>query len=104
MTDAELAALVKEIDDAQDLIVRRISGMTDEQWNFRENPDRWSVGECVEHVAAARARILGGITYYLTQPPNPAWAEQTKGKLELVHQSVLSRNRGRSRQPVQGAL
>ena len=28
-------------------------GLSDAQWNFKIAPDRWSVAECMEHIAAA---------------------------------------------------
>src|SRR5262245_6693673 len=91
LTDAELATLIQEIDSAQDRLMGLISGMTDEQWSFKPNPTRWSVAECVEHIARTERAILGGIAYTLRSPPNPAWYEQTKGKLELVRQVVSTR-------------
>ena len=102
VTDEELTVLVKEIDDAQDKLVGSISGMTDEQWNFRENPNRWSVAECVEHIARTERAILGGIAFYLSRPANPQWFEQTQGKLEMVRQAVVDPPQGRRRQPLPG--
>jgi hypothetical protein len=75
--------------------------MTDEQWNFRENPNRWSVAECVEHIARTERAILGGIAFYLSRPPNPLWFEQTSGKLELVRKVVVTRTPGGVGSPFQ---
>jgi hypothetical protein len=94
VTDAELRQLVKDIDEAQDMLLGRISGLTDEQWSFKQNPNRWSIGECVEHIARGERVILDGITFYLGQPPNPDWYEQTKGKLEFIRQNVPNRTAG----------
>lgn len=99
LTDEEFAVLVKELDDAQDLLLGRISGITDEQWAFKQNPDRWSVGECVEHIARTEKAILDGIVYYLGLPPNPSWHDETKGKLDFVRQTVLTRNPGGAGSP-----
>ncbi len=99
VTDEEIAALVKDIDQAQATLLGHITSMTDQQWAFRENPDRWSVGECVEHIVRAEGAVLDGVVYYLGLPPNPQWFEQTQGKLELVRQTVLPRNRGGAGSP-----
>ncbi len=61
LSDAELAELLSSLDDAQDGLMGRISGLTDTQWRFKQNPDRWSVGECVEHIVLAESRLLGKI-------------------------------------------
>jgi hypothetical protein len=34
-------------------------GLTDAQWNFRAAPDRWSIAEVMEHLAAAEDMIRG---------------------------------------------
>lgn len=94
LSDEELAQLVREIDDAQDQLLGRISGLTDEQWAFKQNPNRWSIGECVEHISRTQRAIVDGIDFALAGPPNPSWYEQTKGKHELVRQNVTSRPRG----------
>jgi hypothetical protein len=101
VTDQELALLIEEIDDAQDKLLGAISGLTDEQWNFKENPNRWSIAECVEHISRTERAILGGIAFYLSQPPNPRWSEETAGKLELVRQTVLARPKGGVGSPFQ---
>jgi hypothetical protein len=36
-------------------------GLSDAQWNFKIAPDRWSVAECMEHIAAAEDYIRGMI-------------------------------------------
>jgi hypothetical protein len=35
--------------------------LTPAQWNFKPAPDRWSVAECMEHIAAAEDYIRGMI-------------------------------------------
>jgi DinB superfamily len=34
-------------------------GLSEAQWNFKAAPDKWSVAECAEHIAAAEDFILG---------------------------------------------
>jgi hypothetical protein len=99
VTDEEIALLVKEIDEAQDVLLSRISGLTDEQWSWKSSPERWSVGECVEHITRAEDAVLGGIVFALAGPPNPQWFEQTKGKLDLVRRTVLTRTAGGAGSP-----
>jgi uncharacterized damage-inducible protein DinB len=94
LTEEELVRLVQDIEDAQDTLLAHLSGLTDEQWAFKQNPDRWSIGECVEHIARGERVILGGIEYALSMPPNPQWYDQTKGKLDFVRENVLKRTPG----------
>ena len=46
--DREL--ILAELNRTTDEIKAEISGLTQEQWNFREAPDRWNIGEIIEHL------------------------------------------------------
>ncbi len=35
------------------------AGLSPAQWNFKPAPDRWSIAECMEHIAAAEDYIRG---------------------------------------------
>jgi hypothetical protein len=91
VTDEEYAQLIKEIDDAQDQVMGFITGITDEQWNFKQNPNRWSVGECVEHIARSERAILDMVKQVISSPRDPEWYSRTKGKVELLRQVVPQR-------------
>lgn len=64
-----------------------IDGVSDEQWNWKPAPERWSVGETAQHIVLA-----------VSAPPNPAWEEQTKGKTELIESLILDRT-GKAKAP-----
>jgi hypothetical protein len=40
-------------------VVDATKGLSDAQWNFKPAPDRWSIGEVMEHLAAAEDMIRG---------------------------------------------
>ena len=44
-------------------------GLSEAQWNFKPAPDKWSVAECMEHIAAAEGYILGLITEKVMAAP-----------------------------------
>lgn len=94
VSDGEFAELVKEIDEGQDMLLSRITNLTDNQWYFKQAPDRWSVSECVEHISRTERAILGGIAQAIAGPPNPKWFELTNGKVDLVRKLVPNRNPG----------
>ena len=88
LSDAELAELVALLDDAQDQLMARLTGMTDEQWSFKQNPDRWSVGECVEHIVLAESGLLGKAEQVVAGPADPEWFSHTDGQLARIEQFV----------------
>lgn len=99
VTDEEYAQIIEDLDLAQDTLVNLITGMTDEQWKFKQNPDRWSVAECVEHIVGTQHAILDGIQATLAGPRDPQWYERTKDKNEFVRQTVSTRNPGGAGSP-----
>lgn len=40
-------------------VVEATKGLSDAQWNFKPGPDRWSVAEVMEHLAAAEDMLRG---------------------------------------------
>ena len=44
-------------------------GLTPAQWNFKPAPDRWSIAECMEHIAAAEDYIRGNIVEKIMAAP-----------------------------------
>ncbi len=94
VTDEEFRELVGMLDEGQDTLLGLISGMTDEQWTFKQNPDRWSVAECVEHITRTEQAVLAMIQQIVAGPRDPEWYSRTNGKTELVRQTVPNRNPG----------
>ncbi len=91
VTDTEYGELVKLIDDAQNTVMGLITGLSDEQWNFKQNPDRWSVGECVEHIARSEKALLELSKQVIASPRDPEWFTRTNGKIDLLRQVVPNR-------------
>ncbi len=62
----ELSAADKErgmqyLETTKKNIVEATKGLSEAQWNFKAAPDRWSVAETMEHIAAAEDLIRGMI-------------------------------------------
>jgi uncharacterized damage-inducible protein DinB len=46
-------AVVKYLTTTRDQVIAETEMLSDAQWNFKQGPNRWSVGEVVEHLALA---------------------------------------------------
>jgi len=97
--DASLSAeekeeIVKLIDDSQDMLMGLITGLTDEQWTFKQNDERWSVGECVEHIVRSERALLESAQGAMKNPADPDWAKKTEGKTKLIKNVMPNRNPG----------
>lgn len=85
---------VKYLTSTRDQIVAESEALTDAQWNFKAAPDRWSVGEVVEHLALSESFIFD------LQQKTMAGAEATaerraaaKGKDEIILKAIPDRTK-----------
>lgn len=58
--DKELTA--KHLEESREALVAATKGLSPAQWNFREAPERWSVAEIVEHLAASEDLLFQLVT------------------------------------------
>lgn len=94
LTDEEFAELVKSHDQSLNMLLGLISGLSDEQWTFKQNAKRWSVGECVEHIVRSEHALFQSAVKAMQNPPDPEWYERTKGKAALIRRLIPNRNPG----------
>jgi len=71
MTAAEREALLSSLTDSRDQLRRTVQGLSHEQLHYRPAPDRWTVAECVEHIAIVEGRVLGLVQKTLSDGPTP---------------------------------
>jgi hypothetical protein len=50
-------------------VLAATKGLSEAQWNFKPAPDRWSIAECMEHIAAAEDFIRGMIEENVMKAP-----------------------------------
>jgi len=58
ITDEERAKAVEHLTQTRDNLINTVSGLSDEQLNFKASPESWSVAECVEHIAISENLIF----------------------------------------------
>ncbi len=92
LTDAEFAELIKAHDQSMTMLLGLISGLSDEQWTFKQNPKRWSVGECTEHIVRSEHALFQNAVKAMKNPPDPDWYSRTKGKAAFIRKVIPNRN------------
>jgi len=98
MTAAERAKAVKYLTDSHAEFLAAIDGVTDAQWKWKPAPDRWSVGECAEHIVMAETGMWDKIQGAVAAPANPDWETATKGKTEII-ETVMAPRLGKATAP-----
>ena len=94
MAAADRAQLVAHLTTTRDQVIAESSKLSDAQWNFKAGPDRWSVGEVVEHLALAESFLYGAHQKAMAGPV--ATVEQraaTKGKEEIILKAIPDRTK-----------
>lgn len=59
LTDAERKFAVDHLNKTRADLIAAVSSLSDAQLNFKPAPDRWSVLECVQHIALTSQGIFG---------------------------------------------
>ncbi|MCX6597424.1 MAG: DinB family protein [Acidobacteria bacterium] len=67
-----------------------ISSLSEAQWNFKSAPERWSVRQCVEHIAVTEMGVLQRIRGSLSQPAPAGLSVKRDG---LILQVMPDRSR-----------
>lgn len=92
LTADEHAELISLLDESFDLLTGLITGLSDEQWTFKQNPSRWSVGECAEHIVRSETALFESAKNAMSNDPDPEWVERTKGKTQLLRNVMPNRH------------
>jgi hypothetical protein len=72
LTQADRDRAMKYLESTKQGVLDATKGLSDAQWNFKPAPDRWSVAEVTEHIAAAEGYLRGMITSkVMTAPARP---------------------------------
>jgi hypothetical protein len=71
LTQADKDRAKQYLESTKKNIQEATKGLSEAQWNFKPAPDRWSVAQVMEHIAAAEDFIRGNITEkVMTAPPD----------------------------------
>lgn len=58
VTQAEKDRALQYLETTKRNLLEATKGLSEEQWNFKPAPDRWSVAQVMEHIAAAEDLLL----------------------------------------------
>ena len=72
MTPAEREVLLEQLNSSREAVRQAVAGLSEAQARFRPAPDRWTVAECVEHVAVAERQMLRLVTEFRAPAAEPS--------------------------------
>jgi len=72
VTQAEKDKALQYLETTKKNVLEATKGLSEAQWNFKPAPDRWSVAQVTEHIAAAEDLIRGVLVEkVMTAPGEP---------------------------------
>lgn len=92
VTDEQRAYLIDLLNTGTHSVRAAAANLTDAQLTFKPGPDRWSIAECIEHIALVEWGMFQGIQKGLGYPDNlEKRAEIRVSDLDII-KAVKSRN------------
>jgi len=68
MTGTDREFILKNLADGTDAFLQSIDGLSEAQLRFKPQPDRWSIADCVEHIAVTEDTMYGLATHGMANP------------------------------------
>ena len=91
LTQADRDRAIKYLESTRQGVQDATAGLSPAQWNFKPAPDRWSVAEVTEHIAAAEDFLRGMVTDQVMKAPSRPAGEDVKAIDEMVLTAVPDR-------------
>ncbi|HWX21550.1 MAG TPA: DinB family protein [Candidatus Binatia bacterium] len=92
LTPEERGKAVKYLEKTRAGVLEATKGLSQAQWDFKPGPDRWSVAEVTEHIAAAEDFLMDMVHEKVMKAPARADGEDVKAIDEFVLQAIPDRS------------
>src|SRR5262245_56153279 len=93
LTTEERDKAIKYLEKTRSGVFQATKGLSQAQWNFKPTPDRWSVAEVTEHIAAAEDLLRGQIQERVLKAPPRTDPTDVKAIDEFVLKAIPDRSR-----------
>lgn len=70
-TENDRQELIANLKKTKDSLIKETQNLSIEQWNFRESPERWTIGEIVEHLGLWERIFARETNIALRSKPTP---------------------------------
>ncbi len=98
MSQEDRAKALKWLDESNAQTIAAVEKLSDVQWSFKAAPEKWSVGEVVEHIMLAEGTLFAQMEKALAAPVIADWAAKTKGKADFIER-VMVKRQGKAQAP-----
>ena len=92
ITNMEREQAVRYLADTRAGVIEAVKGLSEAQFSFKPGPDRWSIAECLEHIAIVENAVLSGVRVRLEKGPAPAADRDVKQIDAMILTTVPDRS------------
>lgn len=101
LSAADREKAVKYLESTKKAVLDATAGLSEAQWNFKPAPDRWSVAQVAEHIAAAEDMLRGMITTQVMSAPARPAGEDVAAIDQMVLTAIPDRtNKAKAPEPL----
>jgi hypothetical protein len=93
LTQADRDRALQYLESTKQGVLDATAGLSEAQWNFKPAPDRWSVAEVTEHIAAAEDFLMGMVTTQVMKAPSRPAGDDVKAIDDMVVAKVPDRSK-----------
>ena len=91
-TEKEKKFAVTSLKETRSYLAKAIKGLSEEQLNYKPAPDRWSIKECVQHIAITEDGLWALCEGILKGEPDPDKRSEIKFTDEQVLEMISDRS------------
>lgn len=93
LTDHERKTAAELLQQTEDAVISSVAGLSEAQLNFKPAPDKWSVAECVKHIAVTEQGLWQMTNGAIQATANPEKRSEIKATDDQVVQMIESREK-----------
>ena len=93
LTAADRDRAMQYLESTQRAVLDSTANLSEAQWNFKPAPDRWSVAQVVEHIAAAEDYLMSMVTSQVMKAPARPAGDDVKAIDEMVLAKIPDRSK-----------
>ena len=91
LTKQERDFAVQYMTEGRDSLLMDVKGLTPDQLNWKADTSRWSVAQCVEHIALAEGMLMGVVQMNLAPAADPSKRDSLKYTDQQIMTFLLNR-------------
>jgi hypothetical protein len=91
LTKDERKSAIKYIKWTSKEMMKTLKGLSPAQLNFKAAPDKWSVNDCLYHIAFSEGALRGALDGAIAAPADPVAKAELKATDEQIKNGVTSR-------------